>query len=458
MSKGFTSTGLIAATLMLAGCTSYRPEPLTPAVELRTLQSRTPTTGLSGPLGTTEPGRRVTGVVGDYHPEDGLDEAELVMAALSFNPALRDKRYEVSRLGGFDLLGMLRFKPELRVDLDRATVGLGTDTDTLYTLLVPSLRQAWRDDETARRDASRAEMLAAEAQVVVAVRRAHVAVLIGEERLAWSKRRVDHRRDLLDRLAQDPRATPLDRALATLAWERALSDERGDAGRLADERRELNRTLGFDPGTVITLTDRGRPLTGTASVPLAVDDLDRHLLGGRWELRALEAAYRRAEYTYSQAVMEQYPKLKLAPAVTYDREDGTSFKFGASVRLPWPEDARERIADQATNRDRARAVYLEKLHDLRAEAHGANARLIRSLAELSALDQGRSASDTALREGTARHGAGEIDLSRYLLLVEQCEDLGRRWFGVVQDYRFAGIDLDHATGRLNRVQDAPSQP
>jgi hypothetical protein len=209
---------------------------------------------------------------------------------------------------------------------------------------------------------------------------------------------------------------------------------------------------------VLVLSEVGHPLLTSKSAPLASADLDQQLLGGRWELRALEAAYKRAEYKYSQAVIEQYPKLRLAPAVTYDREEGTSFKFGASLRLPWPEDARQRIADEATNRDRARAVYLEKLHDLRDEAHGANARLSRALADLAALDQGRSASDVALKEGSARQATGELDLSRYLHLVEQCEDLNRQWFCVVQDYRFAAIDLDHATGRLNRLPEAVPEP
>jgi outer membrane protein TolC len=156
--------------------------------------------------------------------------------------------------------------------------------------------------------------------------------------------------------------------------------------------------------------------------------------------------------------MEQYPKLKLAPAVTYDREDGTSVKLGASLRLSWPERARERIADEATNRERARALYLEKLHDLRAEAHGANARLTRAMTDLVALDQGRAASAAALAEGTARHLAGDLDLSRYLLLAEYCEDLERTWLAAAEDYRLAAIGLDHATGRLNRSRESLPEP
>jgi outer membrane protein, heavy metal efflux system len=452
MYQGLTSTGIIAATLMLAGCTSYRAEPLRPSIELRTLQARTVVTGV------VTDAHRSLGVVGDYHPEDGLDEAELVMVALSFNPALREKRHDISRVGGFDLLGAVRFKPELRVDVDRATVGLGTDTDMLYTLLVPSLRQAWRDDDSARRAASRAEMLAAEAQVVVDVRRAHVGVLVDEERVGWAQRRVMHRRTMLDQLEQNPRATPLDRALAAVAWERALNDARHDAGDLADARRELNRVLGFDPSIELHLTAVGRPLIGERSMAMVSEDLDRRLLTGRWELRALEAAYKRAEYTYSQAVMGQYPKLKLAPAVTYDRDEGTSVKFGASLRLPWPEDAREKMADESVNRDRARALYLEKLHALRAEAHGANARLTRALEEMSALERSRTVTAEAMAEGAARHAAGDLSLSLYLALVERCEDLGRAWLDAAQHYQLACIDLDHAIGRLNHSRDDAPAP
>lgn len=454
MNQGLTSTGILAAALALAGCTSYRPVPLTPTVELRTLQERTVATGMSdGPVAP-----RANGVAGDYHPEDGLDEAELVMAALSFNPALREKRHSIARQDGLNLFGMVRFKPEMRVDIDRATVGLGADTDMLYTLLVPSLRHAWQDDDTARREASRAEMLAAEAQVVVDVRRAHVIVLVGEERLRWSQRRVAHRRVLLDQLERDPRASPLDRALAGVAWQRALSDARHDAGDLADARRDLNRIIGFDPADDFHLSEVGRRLDARKGAALASDDLDLKLLSGRWELRVLEAAYKRAEYTYSQAVMGQYPRLKLAPAVSFDREEGASLKFGASLRIPWPEDARERIEDEAVNRDRARALYREKLHVLRAAAHSANARLTRALEEMSELELSRSGTTGALAEATTRHGAGELGLSPYLALVERCEGLERLWLDAVQDYRFAVIDLDHATGRLNRSREPAPAP
>lgn len=450
MYQGMTSKLVLATAVLLAGCTSYRADPLRPSVELRTLQARTPERALP-PSVQEDLGNR-------YRHEDGLDEAELVIAALNFNPELRDKRYGMSRLGGFDLLGMVKFKPELQVNLDRATVGVATDSDTLYTLLIPSLRQAWRDDESARREQSRAEMLAAEVQVVVDVRRAHIGVLAGAERLAWAQRRVVHRRKMLDQVESDPRATPLDRAMASLAWERALGDVRHESSGLDGARRILNQTIGFDPRQELRLTAIGQPLASQPSGVVSDDELDQHLIAGRWELRALEASYRRAEYTYSQAVVGQYPKLRLAPAVSYDREEGTSFKLGASVKVPWPEDAERKMEDAHQERERARAVYLARLHQLRAEAHAANARLAAAIADLTALERSRSVADAALAAGTSRHEQGELSLSDYLPLVERCEDIARAWIEAARDYRLSRIDVDHATGRINQARPEKSSP
>jgi hypothetical protein len=181
--------------------------------------------------------------------------------------------------------------------------------------------------------------------------------------------------------------------------------------------------------------------------------LDHQLLSGRWELKALEASYQRAEFTYSQAVMGQLPKLRLAPAVTYDREEGTSLKFGASVRIPWPDNAAEKAEDAFINRTRARAIYVEKLHALRAEAHAANAHVARAWTDLAALENIRAATDAALAEAAARRTAGELSLSDYLPLVERGEYLTHAWLDAASEYRLANIELDHATGRLNRTKD-----
>ena len=167
-----TTLGLILLTLGLAGCARYRPEPLHPAGELAKLDLRSAESVAPDVKGVQE----ALGLPG-YHPEDGLDEAELVIVALSFNPDLRSRRYAMTRIGGNSLFGMVRFRPELKVGIDSATVGLAADSNVLYTLLVPSLRAAWHDENEARRLQARAEMLVAEGDVVLETRRAHIAVL-----------------------------------------------------------------------------------------------------------------------------------------------------------------------------------------------------------------------------------------------------------------------------------------
>ena len=164
---------VVAATaVLLGGCSTFRSEPIRPEHELRALEARTPVS-VAVSVTPVQADRNL----GAYNPEDGLNEAELVMAALAFNPDLRLRRYGGVAPGAASLFGLIRFKPELKVDVRSVTVGVAADSDLLYTLLVPSLRAAWRDDDAAQRLQERAEMVVAELDLVREVRRAHVAVL-----------------------------------------------------------------------------------------------------------------------------------------------------------------------------------------------------------------------------------------------------------------------------------------
>jgi outer membrane protein TolC len=455
MRYSHTTLGVLSSTLLLlSGCTAYRPEPLTPKGEMSTLRQRSPQSiQWSTPKAVSAPDSPTS----VYDASDGLNEAEMVMVALSFNPDLRNRRHEVSQIGHADLFGMIRFKPEMHVNIDRATVGLATDSDMLYTLLLPNLRQAWRDDESARREQSRAEMLVAEANVVYGVRRTHVTVLAEELRLALARARQDQRKNLYQFISDNPATTAIDRALAQLAWQRSSAAVRIRQGFLDDKRRELTGLLGFDPSTELTLSDQGHPFLAKRDMPLDPESLDQQLINGRFELKIEEALYRRAEFTYSQAVMGQYPKLRLGPAVTYDREEGTSFRLGASVRLPWPDDAAERAENASVERDRAKASYVAKLHALRAEAHKANARLARALADLEALDSERAMAQDSQKLAEQQRLAGKVSLSDYLPMIERCEAMEWEWVDAALDYRIARIDLDHATGRLNRYAPTTEQ-
>jgi outer membrane protein TolC len=452
-------TPLLVGLLLASGCSSYRAEPLSPPNELRHLQQRTPMQ--SERQGELKPSAVLTSASHSYNPDDGLNEAEMVMIALSFNPDLRERRHAIAKIGQADLLGMVRFKPEMRVNVDSATVGIAADSEMLYTLLIPRLRQAWHDDEAARRAQSQAEMLADEALIVSSVRRAHMTVLAEEQRLRLAEQRHQQRADIAREYAENTQATPLDRSVATIAWQHAALQLRTQKRQVADARRELNRLLGFDPSLPLKLSDSDKPLVRERVIPLSLSELDEQLLSGRWELKIEEALYKRAEFNYSQAVVGQYPKLRLAPAVTYDREEGTSFKLGASLRIPWPEDAATKAEDAAQERARARASYVAKLHELRALAHRAHAHVQQAIDNLAELEPQREALRTHRASAETQRQQGHLSVSDYLPLIERCETLEWEWITAGLDYRLASIDLDHATGRLNRyaaeAQDRPTE-
>lgn len=440
MYRSWWATGPAAAMFatagLLGGCSTFRSEPIRPEHELRALESRTPAS-----VAVTVSAVQADRDLGAYHPEDGLDEAELVMAALAFNPDLRLRRYGGAAPGAASLFGLIRFKPELKVDVRSVTVGVAADSELLYTLLVPSLREAWRDDDAARRIKERAEMVVAELDLVREVRRAHVTLLAARRLVLAAEESRNRRIQLNAELAADPKTPPPQRALANLALRSAEAALRraGDAQTTA--RQGLNRLVGFAPDQELRLSAEERPSAPVAA-ELPIAEIDRLVLADRWELKIEEAQHRRAEYRLAQAIAGEWPQLRLAPMVTYDRELGTSAALGGGVKLPWPERAAERVEAARTEVERARAVYVARLNEVRADAHAANDRLRRARAALvgpAEADAQAIADAWSLRS---------VTLGDYLAALDRLDAATCERLVVESDCRLAAIDLDHATGRL----------
>ena len=425
-----------AAVLLLGGCSTFRSEPIRPGHELEALEARTPTS-VAGAVSAVQADRQLPA----YDASDGLDEAELVMTALAFNPDLRLRRYGGAPLGEASLFGLIRFKPELKVDIRSVTVGIAADSEVLYTLLVPSLRAAWRDDDAARRVQERAEMVVAELDLVREVRRAHIALLAAGRRQAAAAEARDRRSRLLAELQADAQAPPPQRTMASLALRAAESALRRAGDEQAAARQALNRLLGFAPDRELRLTAAERPFR-IAAAELPAAEVDRLVLAGRWELKIEEARHRRAEYRLAQAIAGEWPQVRLAPMVTYDRERGTSAAFGGGVRLPWPERAAEKVDSARTEVERARAAYVARLNELRADAHAANDRLRRARAAVVEADGGDA---QTLAESWRRR---ELALGDYLAALDRIDAATFERLAAEADCRLAAIDLDHATGRL----------
>jgi outer membrane protein TolC len=457
MKTGIGWSWMTAMAMLVAGCESYRPEPLRPANELATLDKRN-VDSVAHEVRAVQESLALPG----YHPEDGLDEAELVMVALAFNPDLRDRRYAAARIGETSLGALIHFRPEMKVSVQSATVGFATDSEVLYTLLVPSARAAWREADQARILQARAEMLAAESQLVAEVRRAHLAVRLAWQRQALIDKQIERRQHFAAALATRPPGKEEGLAAALVAWDlsEAQSERRLAVNALAAARRDLNRLLGFTPDYQPQLTALSKPLPSAAAPSLADGEIDRMIVAGRWELKALESQYLRDDFEVRRKTFEQFPSLRLGPALTYDRDLGTSFAFGATMRVPWPERSAEELDNARAQRDRARAAYVSKLHLLRADAYAANHRVADAHAEIVALE--RDLDQLAARAGELIEPAwrdGVITTGECLALLRQrCAD-ERHLLDQRGEYLLARIDLDFATGRLNTiVDDPPARP
>src|SRR5450432_2536876 len=156
--------------LSLVGCVAYRSEPLQPMAELTRLSQRN-----AASVGEDVRSRPVVPNQPVYDPSDGLDEAELVNVALTFNPDLRNRRYAAARLEAVDIFAGVRFNPEFNISVHSVTAGFATDSESLYALLDPSERAARRDSDRAATTQARAEIRAAEWKLVAETRRAHLA-------------------------------------------------------------------------------------------------------------------------------------------------------------------------------------------------------------------------------------------------------------------------------------------
>jgi len=325
----------------------------------------------------------------------------------------------------------------------------------LYTLLVPAAREALYDADRARTEQARAEMLAAECQIATAVRRAHLELRVAWQREQLVARQLARCQAFADELKAAGPAAPDQLSPALTAWELAELHVQARAAHeaLAAAHRTLNQLLGFNPDYQLRVRDLEVPLPAPSAQEPSDEAIDSQILAGRWELKASEAQYRRDDYEARRKAFEQYPVLKLAPAITYDRVDGSSFALGASMRVPWPQHAEEEYDNARLQRSHDRATYVARLHQYRADAHGDCARMRAARLELAGEDaelgQAQSRAGGLIAQAWTAHALSVHD---YLALLRQQSADERRRLEAQGDWLAARIDLDHDTGRLNTVQ------
>lgn len=178
------------------------------------------------------------------------------------------------------------------------------------------------------------------------------------------------------------------------------------------------------------------------------EELDRFLLAGRPELRAGEAAYRRAEQELRLAVIAQYPRLGLGPAFEKELEGDKALGLALSLELPVFNQNQGEIAERRAARERARATYVALLHRLTADSFSARAEVRAAQQEVEA--QEREVLPLLRRNQELFEGAfkaRELNIIDWITAQQRAVDAQREYAESLVRYQQAVIKLETATGQ-----------
>jgi outer membrane protein, heavy metal efflux system len=356
--------------------------------------------------------------------ELGIATAELVEAGLLPNPTL-----------SFDAMDVIA---STGVEGHAGTVDFVSGLGVSWPLPRPGELVAREDGARARLDEARADVRAAEWQVVRAVLGAYAELAAADESLRLNARLLDVAGRTAERVGAARAAGG-----ATLLQENvtalAVAALEQDALRLDGERRErlqaLNELLGLPPGAAFRIEVDAELLTATA--PAAdLGEVVRAALHDRPDLAARLAAYESAESALRQEIARQFPSIEIGSGLAIELPFGTDFNEPA---IKTAEARRARAA-----REVEAAVF-----DVRREIHAARLAYDRFQAEMDVferrirprLDQNLHLLEESLRLGSttffevasaqqqvidAEQRALEVRIKRAKARID-LETIGGRW-------------------------------
>jgi cobalt-zinc-cadmium efflux system outer membrane protein len=435
----------------VGGCIAYHRQPLDVESELASLRSRDLQHFV---VERFQPGQSAAGSSPMFDPSDGLNEAEVVAVALTLNPELKAKRAEIGGVKAALITAGLWPNPEVAVS---PKVGIGgassyrVDADVLFQLLRPGERDARKQIAHAHIAQTETQLVAEEFKLVAEVRTQRLAVLAADREVALLKEALELRQkalDLVQRRRQAGEGTELETSATELEMAEARRDLRKAEADLRVEIGELNRLMGLPPDYRVKLTELGEPLTVTVFEDVADDELDHRVLAGRLELRTKEYEYRRAEQELRLAVLQQYPRLSLGPALERELDGSKSLGLGLSLELPLLNQNQGEIAEKKAARERIRADYTAMLHRLRADAFAARATVRNAKQEveiqekdiLPLLKRNQDLFERAFR-------ARELNIFDWITAQNRAVNARREYLDGLVRYRKAVIRLESASGQ-----------
>ena len=365
--------GLFGLMVAMAGCQTYRSEPLNGASVERAL---------------TPPPASVLRVQAEQlnHPilkpvelnfDRGLSPDAAAVMAVLLNPALRAARDQRGLADAQLLQAGLLPNPQLSSSVDNPSFGSTEGTITAFgfglNLDLQQLitRAARRQSARQQRTAVDLDLAWQEWQAAQAARTAvfQLTALEAQTELASSlDQRLKENLDLVRRAVNAGQMTELDLAAADAASNEAHASLLGLEKDTERQRLALNRLLGVSADEKITLAP-DIALPAHLNLPPAGQLLDG-MEQRRLDLVALRHGYESQEAAVRAAILGQFPRINFGVNRARDTSNVGTIGFGLTIDLPVFDRNQAAIAQERATRRRLFDEYVDRVFEARAEIAG----------------------------------------------------------------------------------------
>ncbi len=417
--RSATFSAALLASVLLAGCAQFHPEPLSPAANAETLDART----LDDPrlhrflLASLPAGKAVV--------DAGWTLDKLTFAALFYQPdlAVANARLAVSRAGV--ITAQQRPNPMLNFSTVFGTAAVAGTTfapgvlpvvvGPVVNFLIETFgkREARTAEAQHLLDAARKDVATAAWQVRGRVRTALLNLWAAQRRLKLAQEQISLRQQLVALLEQRFAAgfaTALDVTRERIVLAQAKLGIR-DVSRLeADARVQLATAIGVPVHaldgvqvSVVAFDHLNAPAADLVAGPLR-----RRALMERTDVQASLAQYEAAQSGLQLQIANQYPNLTLGPGYNY--EFGTNrFILNPAIDLPIRNQNQGPIAQAVANRQQASASFTALQAQIIGAIDAAAAAVRMTTQSLQTADALLASERVRQRQTRAAFTAGEAD-------------------------------------------------
>ncbi len=375
--KGRKRSGVIKLSIFLSfsliiqGCTVYRPKPLDEHAVSQILAApdlesiRIKAEEIRHPI--LKP-RHI-----DF--SKGISAQDAAVIAVIANPAIRAERDSKGIAVAQLLQAGILPNPTFSYRLDVPTGGNTEGTVTAYGLglewnIIKSLLTRGAEIDAGRAHAVSVdlEVVWNEWQVAQSAKQHVYGLLYMEKQLVVARRdelRLKENLEAIGKAVAMGDMTIIELDAADAAFRKIYSTVLDIEKKLKQERLSFNQTIGFPPDSVILLSkDMELPSSKKLS---SLEDIMNGLENRRLDLLALRMGYQSHEASLRAAVRAQFPEINIGLSHARDTTDVITTGFSVSISLPFFDRNQGRIAIEEATRQKLYDEYLERVYLARAD-------------------------------------------------------------------------------------------